>query len=304
MKVMVFDVGGTEIKYSVMDEAMRRMHTGSVPTPQDTQEHFLDALYQLYLPHKDEVEGIAMAVPGFVDANTGYVSNGGALLYNTGTQVGQLVRERCGCRVTLENDGKAAAIAELRAGALQGCCNAAVFIIGTGVGGGIIANGQLVRGVHFTAGEYSFVNTNADEWENTEKTMACQCSTKYLLKWYRARKGLPADAPMDGRRFFEAANAGEPEALDVLERFCHAVTVQIYNLTVLLDVEKVAIGGGISKQPLLLETLRRVYDGLFASRRDSPYMKGLPRCQIVPCAFSSEANQVGALYAYLQAFHS
>ena len=66
---------------------------------------------------------------------------------------GQLVRERCGCRVTLENDGKAAAIAELRAGALQGCCNAAVFIIGTGVGGGIIANGQLVRGVHFTAGE-------------------------------------------------------------------------------------------------------------------------------------------------------
>lgn len=169
MKVMVFDVGGTEIKYSVMDEQMNRFDAGSVPTPQDTQEHFLDTIYALYAPHKDEVDGIAMALPGFVDANTGYVSNGGALLYNTGTQVGQLVRERCGCRVTLENDGKAAAIAELRAGALQGCCNAAVFIIGTGVGGGIIANGQLVRGVHFTAGEYSFVNTNADEWENTEK---------------------------------------------------------------------------------------------------------------------------------------
>ena len=53
----------------------------------------------------------------------------------------------------------------VQAGALQGCCNAAVFIIGTGVGGGIIANGQLVRGIHFTAGEYSFVNTNADEWD-------------------------------------------------------------------------------------------------------------------------------------------
>ena len=185
MKVMVFDVGGTEIKYSVMDEQMNRFDAGSVPTPQDTQEHFLDTIYALYAPHKDEVDGIAMALPGFVDANTGYVSNGGALLYNTGTQVGQLVRERCGCRVTLENDGKAAAIAELRAGALQGCCNAAVFIIGTGVGGGIIANGQLVRGVHFTAGEYSFVNTNADEWENTEKTMACQCSTSALLDAYR-----------------------------------------------------------------------------------------------------------------------
>lgn len=201
MKVMVFDVGGTEIKYSVMDEQMNRFDAGSVPTPQDTQEHFLDTIYALYAPHKDEVAGIAMALPGFVDANTGYVSNGGALLYNTGTQVGQLVRERCGCRVTLENDGKAAAIAELRAGALQGCCNAAVFIIGTGVGGGIIANGQLVRGVHFTAGEYSFVNTNAEAWDAPDQNMACQCSTSNLLKWYRARKALPEDAPLDGRSF-------------------------------------------------------------------------------------------------------
>ena len=120
MKVMVFDVGGTEIKYSVMDEQMNRFDAGSVPTPQDTQEHFLDTLYDLYSPHRDEVSGIAMALPGFVDANTGYVSNGGALLYNTGTQVGQLVRERCSCPVTLENDGKAAALAELQAGALQG----------------------------------------------------------------------------------------------------------------------------------------------------------------------------------------
>lgn len=191
MKVMVFDVGGTEIKYSVMDEGLNRTDAGSVPTPQDTQEHFLDTLYALYAPHRDEVSGIAMALPGFVDTHTGFVSNGGALLYNTGTQVGQLVRERCGCPVTLENDGKAAALAELQAGALQGCCNAAVFIIGTGV------------------------------------------------------------------------------------------------------------GGGISKQPLLLDSLRRVYAGLFASRGDSPYMIGLPRTEIVPCHFSSEANQVGALYACL-----
>ena len=63
----------------------------------------------------------------------------------------------------------------------------------------------------------------------------------------------------------------------------------------------VAIGGGISKQPLLLDSLRRVYAGLFASRGESPYMIGLPRCEIVPCHFSSEANQVGALYTYLQA---
>ena len=213
MKIMVFDVGGTEIKYSVMDEQMHRTNSGAVPTPQDTQAQFLDAVYRLYAPHKDEVSGIAMALPGFVDNRTGYVSNGGALLYNTATPVGQLLAEKCGCPVILENDGKAAAMAELANGALKDCCNAAVFIIGTGVGGGIIANGQLVRGVHFTAGEYSFVNTNAEAWDAPDQNMACQCSTSNLLKWYRARKALPEDAPLDGRSFFAAANAGEPAVL-------------------------------------------------------------------------------------------
>ena len=60
MKIMVFDVGGTEIKYSVMDEQMHRTNSGAVPTPQDTQAQFLDAVYRLYAPHKDEVSGIAM----------------------------------------------------------------------------------------------------------------------------------------------------------------------------------------------------------------------------------------------------
>ena len=117
MKIMVFDVGGTEIKYSVMDEQMHRTNSGAVPTPQDTQAQFLDAVYRLYAPHKDEVSGIAMALPGFVDNRTGYVSNGGALLYNTATPVGQLLAEKCGCPVILENDGKAAAMAELANGA-------------------------------------------------------------------------------------------------------------------------------------------------------------------------------------------
>ena len=63
MKIMVFDVGGTEIKYSVMDEQMHRTNSGAVPTPQDTQAQFLDAVYRLYAPHKDEVSGIAMALP-------------------------------------------------------------------------------------------------------------------------------------------------------------------------------------------------------------------------------------------------
>lgn len=307
MKVMVFDVGGTEIKYSVMDDQMNRYESGSVPTPSDNQERFLETMAELYRPHKDEVDGIALSLPGFIDAEHGVVKGGGApsITYNIGTPVGPRLAEKCGCRVWLENDGKAAAIAELQRGALQGCGNAAVFIIGTGVGGGLIVNGQLVRGRDFTAGEYSFMNTNADEWHNGKKTMACQCSTTALLDAYRERKALPADGSMNGKIFFDAVNAGEPDAVEVLEKFCLAVDVQIYNLTVLLDLEKVAIGGGISKQPILIETLNRVYEEEILKKHpfSEEQARSLARPEIVPCAFGNAANQIGALVSYLNAFY-
>ena len=126
----------------------------SITTPADSQEHFLNTLREIYLPHKDEVDGIALSLPGFIDAEQGVVKGGGALslAYNVGTPVGPRLAEACGCRVWIENDGKAAAIAELERGVLKGCRNAAVFIIGTGVGGGLIIDGKLVRGRDCTAG--------------------------------------------------------------------------------------------------------------------------------------------------------
>ena len=124
------------------------------------------------------------------------------------------------------------------------------------------------------------------------------------MSGYRARKGLPADAPMDGRIFFEAVHAGETEANEVLRSFCRAVAVQIYNLNVLLDLEKVAIGGGISKQPILVETLNEVYEEYIL--RGHPFSEAqarcLPRPEIVPCRFLSEANQIGAFASYQKAF--
>ena len=304
------DLGGTTAKVGLFTTSGKLLEKWEVST--DTSNngaHILEnlaAAVQQKMQEKglsaDEVEGVGLGVPGpvldssivpIVCANLGGWGN-----RNVSIELSELLG---GIRVLVGNDANVAALGEIWMGAAQGCRSAVMVTLGTGVGGGIIANGQLVRGVHFTAGEYSFVNTNAEAWDAPDQNMACQCSTSNLLKWYRARKALPEDAPLDGRSFFAAANAGEPEALEVLQRFCHAVAVQIYNLTVLLDVEKVAIGGGISKQPLLLESLRSAYNGLYASRAGQAYMEGLPRCQIVPCAFSSEANQVGVAAAYFEA---
>lgn len=302
MKLMVFDIGGTEIKYSLMDETLRQEDAGAVPTPQDTLDALVGTMKGIYERHRDEAEGIAVSLPGFIDAEQGVVRGGGALSYNWGQPVGPRISEACGgCRVVLENDGKAAAMAELAGGSLKGCRNASVFIIGTGVGGGLIVDGRVVRGIHGTAGEFSFVNTNAQGWGNFGNMVGAQCSTTGLLGAYRAKKGLDKEAPLDGRMFFADVLAGDQTAMETLEGFARAVAIQAYNLTALLDIEKLAIGGGISRQPILTEKIREAYEGLMEEFTPPQLAHALPRPEIVTCHFSSEANQVGAFYSYLNA---
>ena len=301
MKLMVFDVGGTEIKYSVMDESLERRESGSVPTPMTTQEDFLDVLCGLYQPHRGEVEGIAMSLPGFIDSERGICLGGGALRYNHRREVARPLSERTGVPVHIANDGKCAALAELRDGALTGCRNASVYIIGTGVGGGLIINGEILNGRHFTAGEFSFMRVGNGDWDDPGTTAGLVCSTMGLLEMNRRFNGFFTDDLLDGRQFFDRVHAGDKGAAEVLGRFCRQIAMHIANLTILLDLEKVAIGGGISKQPILIDTIRKSLDEMYEN--PSPYFDpGLPKTEIVPCRYGSEANQVGAYYYYMDAY--
>ena len=294
MKIMVFDVGGTEIKYSVMDEQMHRTNSGAVPTPQDTQAQFLDAVYRLYAPHKDEVSGIAMALPGFVDNRTGYVSNGGALLYNTATPVGQLLAEKCGCPVILENDGKAAAMAELANGALKDCCNAAVFIIGTGVGGGVIVNGKVIDGAHGAGGEIGHITVNRHE------TATCGCGKHGCLEQYSSATGVVRcmkklldenpDTPcvLRGTEFaakdvFDAARNGDALAAREVDEMSDTLGMALANIASTVDPEAFLVGGGVA----------RAGDVLFAPLNKHFQEYAFKSCRETPIKQASLGNDAG-----------
>ena len=96
MKWMVFDVGGTEIKYSVMDETLARYGSGSVPTPMTCQKDFFEEICRIFEPHREETEGIAMSLPGFIDSERGVCLGGGALRYNHGKAVAAPLEEMTG----------------------------------------------------------------------------------------------------------------------------------------------------------------------------------------------------------------
>ena len=300
MKWMVIDVGGTEIKYSVMDETLARYGSGSVPTPMTCQKDFFEEICRIFEPHREETEGIAMSLPGFIDSERGVCLGGGALRYNHGKAVAAPLEEMTGHPVHIANDGKCSALAELRSGALKGCQNAAVYIIGTGVGGGLIIDGKILNGRHFTAGELSFTRVTNTDWNDPGNTQGIVCSTTGLLDMNRRYTGFGWDPLGSGRQFFDKVNAGDYWSNQVLEKFCMQVAMQIVNLTILLDLEKVAVGGGISRQPVLIETIRRCVDEIY--RSPGPYFDpALPKPEIVPCRYGSEANQVGAYYYYRKA---
>ena len=298
MKLLAFDVGGTEIKHAVVEDALLIADKGHVPSPKDSFDSFAETIYRIYLPYREEVEGISMALPGLIDVENGRCNGGGALRYNNGLNVAGLLEEKCGCRVVLENDGKAAVQAEYRYGALKGCRNAAVFLIGTGVGGGLVINGEIVRGRHFSAGEFSFVNTIADDYENDNNILGNSCSTTYLLQAYRKRSQCPDI--IDGREFF-ARLPEDPIAGKVLDELCTNIAVQIYNLYWLLDLEKIAIGGGISRQPVVTEKIREKFWEMNAkSYTGKRHFK--TEIDIVSCQFSNDANLIGSCITYSEKY--
>ena len=143
---LVFDAGGTFTKYALMDENAEILEKDKVPTPDyhtKTKEDYYAVLDSVVEKYRNRIEGIAISMPGMLDNRNGYCVTAGYLAYLAGSTVGTELSQRYGIPVSVENDGKCAALAEFWRGSLRGCTNGAVVVIGTGVAGGIILNGKL-----------------------------------------------------------------------------------------------------------------------------------------------------------------
>ena len=177
---LVFDVGGTFIKYALMDQKGKIYEKYKVPTPfqdgkvddngdeitpytvktEDGIAAFLEQIDIIYGKYSKEyqITGIAMSLPGQVNVNQGIVYGGGSLPYLDRVPLGNLISRRCGnVPVALENDAKCAALAEVWIGNAKDCKDACVLVFGTGIGGGIIIDRKVRHGVGMIAGEMSFL---------------------------------------------------------------------------------------------------------------------------------------------------
>lgn len=285
-----------------MDEQLNRADAGSVPTPDDTQEHFLATLEALYRPHAAEVDGIAMSLPGFIDAEHGVVRGGGApsLLYNIGTPgrapAGPALRLPClpgkrrqGCSHCRTAAGRPERLHQrggfIIAPAWRGALSSTVSWCGASTAR--LGNTATSTPMQMTGA------TAIKRWRCSAVSPTCCAGTA-------ARKNLPEDAPLNGRIFFEAANAGEPEALEVLHRLCKAV-----GRPDLQPDRPAGLRGGRHRRrhqppaPAAPDAERHLRAGNY---HRPPLQRGAGPQPAPPghrpCRFHNEANQVGALLGY------
>lgn len=296
MNYLVFDVGGSAIKYALMNEKAEIYEKGQVSTPEDTIEHFVETIGSIFDSYKEKIEGIAISMPGRIDSDKGYAYTGGALLYNYDQPIVQILQKRCPVPIAIENDGKAAALAEVWMGNLSDCNDGIVVVLGSGIGGGIIKDKKLHKGCHFTAGEFSCILTNNKLSKNNSPMWAHQSGFSALLKPVAKVKKIPLKQ-LDGHKVFEMANQGDEEVLKILDDYCYKLVIQLFNLQYIYDPEKIAIGGGISAQDILMEYIQRNVEKIANSLE---YNIVVP--QVVCCKFRNDSNLIGALFNYITRF--
>ena len=277
MEYFVVDIGGSSIKYAVMDENQRFIRKGKAESRHlQNRDEFVSCLSDLYTENGACEGGIAVSYCGEVDAGTGYLHSGGSYRYMAGQNLKQLLEGKTGTIVNIENDGNCAGLAESRYGSLRGFGNAAVIVIGTGLGGALILLEYI------------------DEYLDNGSL-----PPDFSLPRKKPEKGQPefADGALDGITFFEAVKAGDTTAQEVLADYCSTLANLLFDMNMILDLEAIAIGGGISQQPLLLEYLQKAFDNIYSS--EGMAALHLPKPEIRICQYHNDANLLGALAHHL-----
>lgn len=325
MKCLACDFGGSSVKYALVDDQAQMEHSGKLPAPLDSVGDFVDTVGLLYDRFRDEIAGITISLPGYIDPQRGYLFEAGAYgaLYHH--CIVDLLKERCPVPVAVENDGKCAALAEAWKGALSGCRNGAVIVLGSGIAGGIIKDGKIHSGRDFAAGELSYLITDP----TTHSQMGCAymsaamhgltyrtCKAKNLdlsvqdsasiLQWLDSKIGMAYAQPggtlkkikADGLQIFKWLSQGDPQVTEIYHNFINALAVVVHSVQLCYAPEKIAIGGGLSLEERIFQDLDAELNRFYQGMELGPQL----HAHVVKSRYLNECNLIGAMYHYLLHF--
>lgn len=286
---LVFDIGGTAIKYCYFDTNGKMFDKNEfLSTTLTNLNLFISRLSEIYFKSDYQIDGIALSCPGIINSKKGVIEKITAYPFLKGVNLRDLLSKACnGVKVTIENDAKCAGIAEIYAGNIKGHKDAIVVVLGTGIGGCVIKNRKIHQGNNLFAGEFSTIIVGYDKDLHQILTWSDIASTLALCK--RVANVLKIKE-IDGREIFELIKNNNQQVIEVFDSFCLDIAIQLYNLQSMYDPEVICIGGGISKQKILIEKIKK------SLKRIQVQNHQLLMPNIINCKYYNDANLIGALY--------
>lgn len=303
--VIGVDLGGTKLLAGVVDPDLNVRHRvfRHAREGKGTEQllaALVEAVEEVRTAAGRELAAVGFGIPSLVDVKTG-IAKTTVHLPLRDVPFRDVMAERLGVPVAVDNDANAAMVAEQRHGAARGAQTAALLTLGTGIGGGLMVDGKLVHGAHGGAGEWGHMVIDVDG-------PLCTCGNRGCLEMLvsgtalgraalRAAEDLPdsgfgralsAGREITGMLATELAHDGDPVARDVVTLVGHHLGVGLSNVINILNPEVVVVGGGvIAAGELLLEPARKVV----AQRALAP---SRDQVRIVPTRFGDASGMVGA----------
>ncbi len=314
------DLGGTNAKAALVSRDKKLLAKDSRPTNADggpeavmqvMQETVEDLLKNNGI-NKDQVLAVGFGAPGPMNWQTGVVFSPPNLPGWHDVPLADDMQKRLGMPCFVDNDANVACYGEFWMGAGVGTESMAVLTLGTGVGGGVVTFGKLLRGIDGTAAELGHLKVQRDG-------RTCGCGAKGCLEAYASVSGMEQTAiegiesgrestltelcggdlkSIDGKMIFDAAQGGDALAQWVFEETATWLGLGISSIISYQNPEKVVLCGGmIAAGDLLFDPVRRV------AKENSFEVPG-NRCEIVPAALGNDAGVLGSAGCALERFEN
>lgn len=287
---MVFDIGGSSVKWSVMTECGEILKKGKIAIA-DTVDEFFNRLINQVNENKDEysLQGVAISSPGAVDIITGIVGGASAIPFIHGPNFKEIITEATGLEVAIENDANCAALGEVWLGAAKDAKDCAFVVCGSGIGGAIVKDKKVHTGIHKHGGEFGYCIVGRND-DNKYLTWSMTGSTTALARNVAKRKGL-LDEEVDGLKVFKMYDEGDSIAIEEVEKYFEFMAIGIYNIQYTYDPEVIVLGGAISEREDYVDKINSKLDEIMEVNKDGKIRPIIKKCQ-----YGNDANMIGALY--------
>lgn len=255
------DLGGTSIKYALIDQKGNFLFSGKIPSHADISadavvgqlvkavKTTLDYAYENSCP----VKGVGIGTPGIVDATNRIVLGGAENIKGwEKLPLSEIMEEKTGLPTLISNDANLMGLGETHYGAGMGCTHVVFVTVGTGIGGAVVIDGKLFNGYQNRGTELGHVPLIADG----EK---CSCGAVGCLEHYASTSALVRDfkdhisnndlagKEINGETIVELYKQGNPIAVECLNRHCSYLGKGIAGFINIFSPQRIVIGGGLSE---------------------------------------------------------